>query len=458
MSSTLTASQETAIDELLFDWLADTGVPGTSLVVVDESEEQYATGIGSRNLDDNDAATPDTLYGFASVTKSVTALAVLQQVEAGAIGLDDSIAEYTEADFDGVEAVTVHQLLTHSSGLPSLGTSGVLLARLADLGEMGIPLADEQDMLHLVDRAGSERDETSRGRFMYNNTAYTLLEWAVESTSGETFPSYVGSNILDPLGMERSTFDGDTFESDPDHATPYHTGEDGFEPTGFPARELSRGPGGLISSPREMGQYLQCNLGSGEYEGTRLVESDLLARAHEAHVEPLPRYGDGYGYGWMRREVAGTDVVFHGGSLLTSAAAIGFVPAEGVGVALACGAQPEIHPTEIFEGVVAILRETSPREAVPTLAYHDAVDELTGSYTGYRDIVSATVEDEGGHLSVSLSSGPIDQEYVLVPDDPTLDSWEFTATAPGRPTPVEFVATEAGVDLFLDRYRLHKTD
>lgn len=457
MTATLTPHQEVEIDELLFDWLADTAIPGASLVVVDETGEQYATGVGSRNLDDNDAATPDTLYGFASITKSFTALAVLQQVETGAISLEDSIAEYTEADFDGVEGVTVHQLLTHSSGLPSLGTSVVLLARLADLGETGIPLADEDDLLHLVDRAGDERDEVSRGRFMYNNTAYTLLEWAVESTSGESFTTYVESNILDPLGMDRSTFDAGMFQSDPDHATPYRTGEDGFEPTEFPARGLSHGPGGLISSPREMGQYLQCNLAGGEYDGTQLVDSDLLARAHGKHVEPLPRYGDGYGYGWMRREIAGTDVVFHGGSLLTSAAAIGFVPAEGVGVALGCAAQPEIHPTEIFEGVVAILRETDPRDVVPTLAYHDTVATLTGSYTGYRDIVTATVEDGGGHLSVSLSAGPLEEEYVLVPEDFSLDSWEFTATAPGRPTPVEFVETEDGIDLFVDRYRLHQT-
>lgn len=458
MSGTLTDEATTTIEDLIYEWLADTGAPGASVAIVDRSEEIYARGFGSRRLETNDPATPDTLYGFASVTKSFTALAVLQQVGEGRIELADPIADHTDADFDGVEDVTIHELLTHTSGVPSLGTSAVLIARQGGLGEAGLPIGDEEDLLHLVDGVGDERDDESIGRFLYNNTAYILLSHAVESASGDGFTEYVEREIFEPLGMERSTFDAEAYGEDPDHATPYRSTDDGFEATEFPARELSYGPGGLIASPRELGRYLRCNLAGGSFEGERLIDESLLSRAHEPHVEPLPRYGDGYGYGWSIREVAGTRVVGHGGSLLTSSAAVGFLPEDGFGIAIGCAGQPELHPTEILEGIVAALQGEPPASAVPTLAYRDRVERFTGTYESYRGVATASVEDSGGYLSVEMATGPIDDEYVLVPEDPTLESTRFRAIAPGRSTPVEFVETDDGIDLFLDRYRLHKTD
>lgn len=457
MSLTVSPQQEDTIEALLFDWLSETGTPGASLVIVDEDHEQFATGTGARDREANDPATADTLYGYASVTKSFTALAVLQQVEAGTIDLDASIDRYTDATFDGIEDVRVRDLLTHSSGVPSIATSTVLLSRYGGLGETGVPLSTVDDLFQYLEDAGEQRDEHSLDRFMYNNTAYYLLEFAVESVTGRSFTEYVTTEILEPLGMDRSTFAPEEYAADDDHATPYKPNEDGFEPTEFPSSGLAYGAGGLIASPREMGRYLQFNLTGTTDGGEHLVATDLLAEAHEGHVEPLPRYGKGYGYGWMRREVAGSDIIGHGGSLLTSASAIGFLPEEGFGVALASAGQPDTHPTELLEGVVATLLGGDATEHQPTLAYHDRVDKLTGSYTGYRDVVTATVEDEGGHLTMELSMGPLDEELTLVPTDPTLEETTFEEPAPGRPVPVEFVETDGGYDLFYDRYRLHKT-
>lgn len=452
-----------AIDDLVYDWLAETGAPGASLVVTDGTTEQYATGIGSRDLDSNAPTTPDTLYGVASVTKSFTTLAVLQQVERDALSLEDPITQHTPVEFEGAPEITIEDLLTHSSGLPNLGTSEVLLARLADLGETGVPLADRDDLYQFLGEAGGERDEHSRGRFQYNNTAYTLLSHAVEATADRTYDEYVEAEILAPLGMERSTFDAEAFEADEDHATPHRSVDEGFEATRFPSRRLSRAPGGLISSPRELGQYLRFNLQGGELDGERLVNGALLDRAHESHIEPLPRYGEGYGYGWMRRTVADTVVVGHGGSLLTSSSAIGVLPERDLGIALCCASQPEIHPTAVLDGIVAILQGAGPEQVVPELGYRSRVEALTGRYESYRGIVSATVTEEGGYLSVEIAMGPLEEEYVLVPDDPALagtdgsagKTWTFTAPQSGRPMPVEFVDTGDGIDLFFDRYRLH---
>lgn len=458
MSETLSKNTFEQIDALIYEWLADTAAPGASVTIVNETDTLYQSGYGARHLATNNPATPDTLYGFASVTKSFTALAILQCVDRGELSLDDPIAAHTEATFDGADEVTIHELLSHSSGIPSLSTSSVLLARQAGMADVGVPLGDRDDLYYHINGVGDERDEHSFGRFMYNNTGYILLSHAVESATGQPFEQYVTDEILTPLSMDRSTFDADAYDSLEDHATPYLLEDDGdgFTETSFPARKLSYGPGGLITSASDLGNYLQFNLGGGVFDGDRLVSEGLLGQAHSAHIEPLPRYGDGYGYGWSIHDIAGTTVIGHGGSLLTSSSAIGFLPEHGLGFALGCAAQPEIHPTEIGQGIVALLLDEAPQDVVPAIGYRSRVTELVGKYEAYRGVTTATVTEEGGMLSLELSIGPIDNTYTLIPDDPALHRLTFTTPKPGQPAPVEFVRHDEGVDLFVDRNRLHK--
>ena len=452
----LTDSERREIDALVYDWLDDTDSPGASFAIVSADDQEYARGFGTRNVETNHPATPETLYGIASITKSFTALAVLLEVEAGRMELDAPITRYTDVGLPDADQLTIEKLLTHSTGLPNLGTSEVLLGRHADLGDTGVPLADREDLRQFLSGAGGERDEHSRGRFLYSNTAYTLLSHAIEATSGERFDAYVESEILDPLGMDRSTFDPGELADDENAAAAHRSAEDGFETTRFPARDLSRAAGGLISTPVELGRYLQFHLAGGELEGTRLLPESTLARAHEGHVEPPPRYGDGYGYGWMRRDVAGTTLVHHGGSLLTAASAAGFLPERDYGVALCCASQPDLHPTAILEGIVAIIEGADPESVVPELGYRARVEALTGEYESYRDIISATVTDDRGTLEMELRAGPVSETHTLVPEDSALDEWTFTVPRAGQPIPVEFVETDDGIDVFVDRYRLHQ--
>lgn len=456
MTGRLSDKTANRLERLVYEWLAETETPGASLVIVNEDGEAFSTGIGARDRVDNLPATPDTLYPFASVTKSVTALAVLQQVEKENLALNESIAEYIDISFDGIEEISIHDLLTHSSGLPSLGSGIVAICRTSEIGETGIPLSTPTDLKQYLADAGEERDDHSLDRFQYNNEAYNLLEYAIESVTDRPFPAYVSEEILTPLGMDRSTFDFTALAEDDNHATPYKPGEDGFEPAGYPVSTMFRGPGGLASTPREMGSYLRYQLTGTTDEGEAIVSDDLLETAHAGHVEPLPAYGDAYGYGWAHRNVADRTIIGHGGSLLTAASAIGFVPEEGVGIALATAGQPNRHPTSILEGLFAILFGEEPADHQPSIGYHERVDAITGEYTGYRDVVAATVEDAGGHLTVNLASGPIDDELILVPTDPTLAELTFEIPSPGRTIKAEFVKTPDGYDLFFDRNRLHK--
>jgi CubicO group peptidase (beta-lactamase class C family) len=96
-------------------------IPGFSIAVVREGEVIYAEGFGVRDLKKNLPATPDTLYGIGSCTKSFTAMAIMQLVEKGKIGLDDPVDRYVPLKIgSSSKPITIHHLLTHSSGIPNL--------------------------------------------------------------------------------------------------------------------------------------------------------------------------------------------------------------------------------------------------------------------------------------------------------------------------------------------------
>jgi CubicO group peptidase (beta-lactamase class C family) len=471
-------SDETRRDIAAFvrDWLAEEGLPGASVAVVRDGECVYADGFGSRDLADNRPATADTLYGVGSVTKSFAALAVMQCHEAGDLDVDDPVADYVDLEFP--EDVRLHHLLTHSSGLPSLGTSEVLIARRAGMGELGIPLGDREDFHAHVAGGLDEMAGEPGERFRYCNAGYSLLGEIVEDRSGKPFAEYVESEILAPLVMDRSTFSAEAYADDYDAATPYllDGGGDGDrnkngnrdrnggggpgdatapEPTEMPVRELSAAPGGLLSSVRELARYVALQQGRGEFDGTRLASEASFDRMHAGHVETD---SGPYGYGWRRREVAGETVVGHGGSVAVSTAYVGFAPDDEWGVAVLCNAAAERGPREVADGIFAALFGGDPTDS-PAFARRERLAELAGTYESYRGIRTAEVSADGGTLRLAFTDPFGDEGTPLVPVDDSLAETEFYRLQPdGTRETVEFAVGDDGVDLFVDRWRLRKVD
>lgn len=125
---TLSPQRTREIESLVTDWTNENDVPGASVVIVDEDDEWYAEGFGARDIESNSSATPDTLYGMGSVTKSLTALAVIQLDEAGELSIDDHVDDYVDHYRDAPgEPITIEDLLTHTSGMPATPTGAFLL-------------------------------------------------------------------------------------------------------------------------------------------------------------------------------------------------------------------------------------------------------------------------------------------------------------------------------------------
>ena len=286
------------LERFLYDAMADDDLPGLSVAVVEGDDLVYANGFGSRDLAANRPATAETLYGVGSCTKSVTAVAIETLAEAGHLDVHDPVSDHVPFEVETERPVTLHHLLTHSSGLPSLGVSEALITRRTGAGEPGVPLGDRDDFHAYLDGADDEVVAPPGQRFAYCNTGYILLGEVVETYADGSFAEYVAEAVLDPLGMTRSTFDGDVVETDPDAMTPYfHGGDDAPEATPFPERPLTYPTGGLLAPVTELATYLRLHLNGGAVDGIRLVSEDAVERMHEGHVE-TPE--GPYGYGWRR--------------------------------------------------------------------------------------------------------------------------------------------------------------
>ena len=149
----------------------------------------YARGL--QGTPETPRITADTRFNLGSAGKMFTAVAVAQLVEAGKVGLDDPVDRYVHGLTSEAAAVTVRQLLTHSSGLGNFFTPNNLSV-----------LSGAQKVSDLMPLVASEKPTFTPGsKFQYSNTGFLILGRLVEQVSGESYETYLREHIFEPAGM-----------------------------------------------------------------------------------------------------------------------------------------------------------------------------------------------------------------------------------------------------------------
>jgi len=469
----LDADTRRRVEAFVDEWLTENDVPGAGVAVVDGEDVAYLDGFGARDLEANEPATPDTLYGVASITKSVVATCVLQLVDAGEVALDDPVTDHVDGYFAGLaEPPTVHELLTHTSGMPSDGASVSLAARMLGEGAETAPLSSDADHRRHVEQSLGERDDDGGGdRFFYYNTGYTVLGELIEAVDGRGLPEYVDDEVLAPLGMDRSVLRADPTDYE-DGMTPYllRDGDDeasegggdagggGPERSTFPVKGIGAA-GGLLSTARDLATYLRFAMRGDE----DVVPGGLLERAQAGHVtrgEQLDGTEKQYGYGWMRRSFldGDDDLVGHSGTLSVTSAYLGFLEERGLGVAVAANTAPAVHPMHVGPALLAIVEGADPEDAVAFYGLRAKAERVAGRYESYRGVATATVEPAGAGVEVTVDTALGGETLTARPVSADPGDLAFEAVSPaGDRVPVAFEPSdgEAGLDCFLRRWRLH---
>jgi CubicO group peptidase (beta-lactamase class C family) len=197
----------------------------------------------------------------------------------------------------------------------------------------------------------------------------------------------------------------------------------------------------------------------GEHGGARLL-SRKSVEAMETPQVALPHQGPfgkgSYAYGLsIAPDFLGHELVGHGGSVLVATAYIGFIPEQGVGIALLANGSGYLLSQLGMYGL-AILLEKDPEE-LPFVRRERALTELVGTYETYKGTMKAQVKRMGDFLTIEIKDRYNDLIVPLVPEAIEGETRIFFTLASATKLPVEFRVAESGIDLIYERYRLRKT-
>ena len=441
-------------EDFIFETMSKTGLPGLSVAVVDRNEVIWSRGFGFRDVEAGLPATPNTVYGIGSITKSFTAIALLQLRDEGALSLDDPLEEHLpmRLEIEG-EPVRLWHLLTHSSGLPALGYGEAFIRSVTGAATNWVPTATSEDIMTFM-RGGEDWALEAPGKcWFYLNEGYVLLGKVIEAVSGRPYREYVRERILEPLGLGSACFLGD-IEGSPEPAVPYIIAKG----RGRHRAQLPRGPvsadGGLAMSVADLGRYAQMFLRRGEgilSEGS--VEEMEVPRVPVPHRGPFGK--EAYGYGlWIIPDFLGEEVIGHGGSVLVYTAYMAYIPGEGLGVALlANGSGPRLAHLGLYGLALALGKDP---EDLPFVRYGRLLERIAGVYEAFRGTMRVEVRPLGDIPAVHIEDRYSEQLVPLFPEDPFGDEPRFTAFQNGRVLPVEFRLEGGEVTLIYERYAFRR--
>jgi CubicO group peptidase (beta-lactamase class C family) len=288
-------------------------------------------GHGVADTASNTPITEHTVFRIASITKTFTAIAVMQLSEQGLIDLDSPANDYLRAyqlipARSGWRPATVRHLLSHSAGLPEVAhPSGIFRPNFGESFEAGRPLPS----LAAFYGGGLGVYAEPGTRFVYNNHGPATLGQLVEDVSGVALDRYLHDHIFEPLGMA----DSDLLRSErimSRLATGYEIGSRGVKAVS--ERDMvTAGAASIYSTPKDMARYLMALLGGGSNDHGSILKPETLAAMFQPQYQPDPRIA-GMGLGFFRKDLSGHPVVRHQGTHPGFHSEIAVAPGDGVAV------------------------------------------------------------------------------------------------------------------------------
>lgn len=249
-----------------------------AVLVAENGKVIYKKGFGLANMEWNIPNEPDTKFRLGSITKQFTAALILQLVEQGKIKLDGKLSEYLP-DYrkDTGDKVTVHHLLTHTSGIPSYTNQPRFFE---DVSRNSFTVTD-----FVKKYASGDLEFEPGAKFSYNNSGYFLLGAIIEKVTGKSYEQVLRENIFDPLGMKNTGFDHfDTVLSK--RASGYVKTPKGYINAPYLDMSIPYAAGSLYSTVEDL--YL--------WDRALYADKILSAKSKELMFKPnLSNYGYGFG-------------------------------------------------------------------------------------------------------------------------------------------------------------------
>lgn len=395
-------------------------IPGANLGINYQGKPLYYHGFGYRNKAKQLPLDKDTIFGIASMTKSFAAVAIMQLQDAGKLSVHDQVIqhapEFKLPSGGKTDEVTIHHLLTHTSGLPPIAVHNLARKRSIDQDptakDYGLDVTkitgDSVDTdTELMEALGALPDQVLADpgeAFSYSNEGYGVLGAIVKRVSGVSFETFVEENILKPVKMSRSFFDVSEIESR-DNVTMLYAQKRKNDkkivyetPLWWDAPAMRAG-GYLKSTVKEILAYLEIFRNKGVVNGVRILSEASVAEMTEPHVEFEP--GRYYGYGLrVIPDYYGYKMIEHSGGLKGVSSHMTVVPERGLtGVVLTN--LSDVPAATLLKGAMNVLFEkdfTTSHLTYETYSMDQAkLPICVGTYTS----------TEGMRVEIALENGKL---------------------------------------------------
>ena len=356
-----------------------------SALVADNGKVVYKKGFGLANMEWNIPNTPDTKFRLGSITKQFTATLILQLAEQGKIKLDGKLIDYLP-DYrkDTGAKVTIHNLLSHTSGIPSYTS---LPGFFANVSRNPFTVDD-----FIKKYASGELEFEPGTKFVYSNSGYFLLGAIVEKVTGKPYAQVLKENIFDPVGMKNSGYDQwNTIIGK--RATGYTNTPRGYETAPYLDMSIPYAAGSLYSTVEDLYLWDQALYG----------EKILSAKSKELMFTPnLNNYG--YGFVMTKATLAPptklvVPVIQHGGGINGFNTQIVRMVDEKRLIVLLDNAEHGQYLNRMVQGIMSILYDQpydAPKQSIATVLIKSVLE---------KDVASAIKEYR------ALKAGPTAAEY-----------------------------------------------
>jgi CubicO group peptidase (beta-lactamase class C family) len=382
------------------DKLGFTGVVAVEL----DGESILSRGYGLADREHDLPWTPQTASTIGSITKQFTGAAILALVEDGQLSVEETLGDHFEDVPVDKHPITIHQLLTHSSGITDLREAG-------DWDPIGRAKFVRRILAQELSFApGTDYD--------YSNAGYSLLGAIIERVTGDSYESFVRARLFHPLGMEHTGYILADYSE-----TVIAQGYEGSETWGTvlerPMAEdgpywVLRANGGIHSTAEDMLRW-----------GQALMNGEVLSpQSMKEYWSPHVDEGGGesfYGYGWVTLEVVGHRIITHNGGNRIFFADMALVPESGLTVFMMTNTiQDFTLAQQLLEQIIPLIVLGQALPEVPNVA--DA------SPAGFAELAGRYSLPAGGALSVQIEGNVIQIEALDPPAFSVLLSTETVDT------------------------------
>lgn len=329
-----------ALDDFILEKMHNTHLPGLSASVVKDDVVLWQKAYGVADIEENSTVTNETLFKIASVSKTITATALMQLYDQGLVNLSDPINQYlpynvTHPLYPSTN-ITFHMLLTHSS---SITDNWEYLFYF--VGDAPIPF--QTFLEEYLVPGGLYYDAKNNfcpwepgTNWDYSNIAVALVGYLVEEISGVNFTEYVQTNLFAPLDMNESAWY--LRDLNVSHiAMPYHWDGNEFVPYGH-IGYVDVPAGDLRTSASQLIHFLTMFINNGWFDGQEILKNTTV----ELMLTPQVPFQPNIGLIWWKNTIGGRIVWGHNGADFGARAMMCFDPTTHIGVVVLCNGESDL--------------------------------------------------------------------------------------------------------------------